>query len=69
MSKDDPASREEARQERIAAAAKRAKAEAESRKAGIDQVGKTLPREVDGRDGPEPIRYGDWEVDGRATDF
>ncbi len=26
-------------------------------------------KEVGGRDGPEPIRYGDWEVEGRASDF
>ena len=27
------------------------------------------PREIGGRDGPEPTRYGDWEKDGRAVDF
>jgi hypothetical protein len=27
------------------------------------------PREFRGRDGPDPIRYGDWEVKGIATDF
>lgn len=27
------------------------------------------PKEVDGRDGPEPVRYGDWENKGRASDF
>ena len=26
-------------------------------------------REVDGRDGPDPVRYGDWEVKGLAADF
>lgn len=25
--------------------------------------------EVGGRDGPEPTRYGDWEVGGICTDF
>jgi len=25
--------------------------------------------EVGGRDGPEPTRYGDWEVSGRCVDF
>jgi hypothetical protein len=25
--------------------------------------------EVGGRDGPEPTRYGDWEVKGICTDF
>lgn len=28
-----------------------------------------LPEEVGGSDKPEPTRYGDWEVDGRCTDF
>jgi len=28
-----------------------------------------LPPELGGRDGPEPIRYGDWEKKGIATDF
>jgi hypothetical protein len=25
--------------------------------------------EINGRDGPEPVRYGDWEVKGIASDF
>jgi hypothetical protein len=32
--------------------------------APIDQ-----PREVGGREGPEPTRYGDWEMRGRCIDF
>ena len=28
-----------------------------------------LPREIGGPKGPEPTRYGDWEVGGRCTDF
>lgn len=27
------------------------------------------PREVGGRDGPDPTRYGDWEKAGRCIDF
>jgi hypothetical protein len=27
------------------------------------------PREVGGPKGPEPTRYGDWEVNGRCSDF
>lgn len=27
------------------------------------------PREIGGRKGPEPTRYGDWEKDGRCIDF
>ncbi len=26
-------------------------------------------REIGGRDGPDPTRYGDWEVNGRCIDF
>ncbi|MGH6936227.1 MAG: DUF1674 domain-containing protein, partial [Methylocella sp.] len=26
-------------------------------------------KEINGRDGPEPVRYGDWEVRGIASDF
>jgi hypothetical protein len=28
-----------------------------------------LPREVGGRKGPEPTRFGDWEKNGRCIDF
>jgi hypothetical protein len=28
-----------------------------------------LPREIGGRDGPEPTRFGDWEKGGRCIDF
>jgi len=27
------------------------------------------PREVGGRKGPDPTRYGDWEKNGRCIDF
>jgi hypothetical protein len=27
------------------------------------------PNEVGGRDGPDPTRYGDWELRGRCIDF
>ena len=30
---------------------------------------KQKPGEIGGPKGPEPTRYGDWEVDGRCTDF
>jgi len=29
----------------------------------------TGPREVGGREGPEPTRFGDWELRGRCIDF
>ncbi|MBS62797.1 DUF1674 domain-containing protein [Salinisphaera sp.] len=28
-----------------------------------------LPPEFGGRKGPEPVRYGDWEKNGRCIDF
>ncbi len=28
-----------------------------------------LPKELGGRDGPEAVRYGDWEEKGIAIDF
>jgi hypothetical protein len=30
---------------------------------------KKPPREIGGPKGPEPTRYGDWERNGRCTDF
>ena len=53
-------------------AAKRALAEAEERrrKQEAEKVHPDdLPPEVNGRDGPEPIRYGDWEKNGIISDF
>ncbi len=34
-------------------------------------VGKeqSVPKEIGGREGPEPTRYGDWEKNGRCIDF
>lgn len=48
-------------------AAKRALAEAEERRKDAQAV--TRPKELGGRDGPEPVRYGDWEKNGIAVDF
>ena len=50
-------------------AAKRALDEAEARRAEIDRRAKDHPKEINGPRGPEPIRYGDWEVKGIASDF
>tara|TARA_B100001093_G_scaffold494820_1_gene538647 strand:- start:197 stop:337 length:141 start_codon:yes stop_codon:yes gene_type:complete len=30
---------------------------------------KEAPKEIGGRKGPEPTRYGDWEKNGRCIDF
>ena len=48
-------------------AALRALAEAEERRRKARAL--DLPAELGGRDGPEPIRYGDWERRGLAVDF
>jgi hypothetical protein len=48
-------------------AALRALAEAEERRRAAQ--GQALPTELGGRDGPEPVRYGDWEKKGIAIDF
>jgi len=49
--------------------AKKALEEAKARRAQIDKVTKTAPREINGKDGPDPARYGDWENKGIASDF
>jgi len=48
-------------------AAQRALAEAEERRRRAKEL--DLPPELGGRDGPEPVRYGDWEKKGLAIDF
>ncbi len=57
----------------LPAAAKRALKEAEERRqareaAAKNAVGKA-PKEINGRNGPDPARYGDWEKKGIAIDF
>jgi len=34
-----------------------------------EQAPVARPREIGGPKGPEPTRYGDWEYNGRCTDF
>ncbi|HXW24573.1 MAG TPA: DUF1674 domain-containing protein [Xanthobacteraceae bacterium] len=50
-------------------AAERALAEAAHRRAEIDRQQAERPKELNGRKGPDPVRYGDWEVKGVASDF
>ncbi len=49
-------------------AALRALAEAEARRKEAESKA-PLPTELGGRNGPEPVRYGDWEKKGLAIDF
>jgi hypothetical protein len=51
----------------IPAAAERALAEAETRRKATPAP--DLPKEVGGAKGPEPTRFGDWEVKGITSDF
>lgn len=49
-------------------AALRALAEAEERRKAAEAQ-EPRPKELGGRDGPDPARYGDWEKKGIAIDF
>lgn len=53
----------------LSPAAKRALAEAETRRAEYLAREAALPREIGGRGGNDPNRYGDWEVKGLTSDF
>jgi hypothetical protein len=50
-------------------AAERALAEAAARRTQTDGHPVDRPTEIAGRDGPEPTRYGDWEINGLTSDF
>lgn len=50
-------------------AAARALAEAEERHRKAAEATARQAKEIGGRDGPDPVRYGDWEVKGIASDF
>ena len=58
----------EAPRKELSPAAKRALAEAEERRRAA-QAAPARPREINGRGGAEPTRYGDWEVKGILSDF
>jgi hypothetical protein len=58
----DPADRPE-----LPPAAQRALDEATARRKA--SMATEMPAELGGRDGPEPVRYGDWERKGIAVDF
>jgi hypothetical protein len=54
----------------LSPAAERALAEAAVRRAERDRAAAERPPESGGRSGElDPVRYGDWEVKGIATDF
>lgn len=51
----------------LSPAAKRALAEAEARR--LRESAADMPKELGGRGGADPARFGDWEIKGRAIDF
>jgi len=51
----------------ISPAAQRALAEAQARRLQAKQEQRQV--ELGGRDGPDPVRFGDWEKKGIAIDF
>jgi hypothetical protein len=53
---------------KLAPAARRALAEAAARRAAAPET-EPATKETGGRGGLEPVRYGDWEVRGLASDF
>lgn len=53
----------------LSPAAQRALEEAEARRRKRDEEAAKTPVEIGGRSGPDPARYGDWEIGGIATDF
>ena len=63
----DEDSNEEQRRKALSPEAQRALAEADARRKKTKP--QSLPAELGGRDGPEPVRYGDWEKKGLAIDF
>ncbi|MEM7776926.1 MAG: DUF1674 domain-containing protein [Pseudomonadota bacterium] len=50
-------------------AAKRALAEAEERREAAKRTAGCRPKEIGGQQGPDPVRFGDWEKDGICSDF
>lgn len=49
--------------------ARRALEEAEARRKALDDAEAARAREIGGREGPDPVRYGDWETGGICSDF
>lgn len=50
-------------------AARRALAEADARRKAYQADEAVLPKEIGGRGGNDPQRYGDWEIKGLTSDF
>ncbi|CDX45174.1 conserved hypothetical protein [Mesorhizobium sp. SOD10] len=68
-SKTEASSEAEKQQKVLRPEAQRALAEAEARRRSYREAEARLPKEIGGRGGKEPGRYGDWEVKGLTSDF
>lgn len=53
----------------LSPAARRALDEAEERRGNREKSSKPMAKELNGRKGPDPARYGDWESKGIVSDF
>ena len=79
MTDDDAAKADEHSSERVLspeaqraldeAAQRRAEARRRQKESGADAASEAAPREIGGREGPDPTRYGDWEKKGLISDF
>ena len=59
----------ENKKNKLSPAAKRALKEADERRKENSRKVTKMPKEIDGPEGPEPTRYGDWEKKGITSDF
>lgn len=66
---EDANSLQEPPRKALSPAAQRALAEAAERRRLAEAAKPAAPKEINGRDGPDPVRYGDWEAKGLAVDF
>ena len=66
---DDAAANQDNGKRPLTPEAERALAEAAARRAERDKQPADAPKELGGRGGPEPTRYGDWEIKGLTSDF
>jgi len=73
MPTDPPAPQKTLQKPPLSPAAERALAEAEARRTErarqASEPGEEAGEEINGPRGPEPTRYGDWEINGIAADF
>lgn len=69
--KPNPSIPDDALPKVLTPAAQRALAEAEARRLAAEKAARdaAMPKEIDGRGGLEPVRYGDWEIKGLISDF